>query len=128
MLTSNASKTSAKNSSSELKDDRSDVEKILGFEPYSKQNSKSSVNAAQKSERTLSEVEKILGFKSTPKRGSKSAGNAARKSESDFMDNYRRGKSFGDKDIGYKSGGSVSSASSRGDGIAQRGKTRGKVC
>jgi hypothetical protein len=28
----------------------------------------------------------------------------------------------------YRSGGSVSSASSRGDGIAQRGKTRGKVC
>ena len=29
---------------------------------------------------------------------------------------------------GYASGGSVSSASSRGDGIAQRGKTRGKMC
>lgn len=28
----------------------------------------------------------------------------------------------------YASGGSVSSASSRGDGIAQRGKTKGKVC
>ena len=28
----------------------------------------------------------------------------------------------------YKKGGSVSSASSRGDGIAQRGKTRGKIC
>jgi len=27
----------------------------------------------------------------------------------------------------YRSGGSVSSASSRGDGIAQRGKTRGKI-
>jgi hypothetical protein len=27
----------------------------------------------------------------------------------------------------YKSGGSVSSASKRGDGIAQRGKTRGKL-
>jgi len=29
---------------------------------------------------------------------------------------------------GYASGGSVSSASKRGDGIAQRGKTRGKMC
>jgi len=29
---------------------------------------------------------------------------------------------------GYAGGGSVSSASSRGDGIAQRGKTRGKMC
>ena len=28
----------------------------------------------------------------------------------------------------FKSGGSVSSASKRADGIAQRGKTRGKVC
>lgn len=31
------------------------------------------------------------------------------------------------KKEGYKSGGSVSSASSRGDGIAQRGKTRGRM-
>ncbi len=30
--------------------------------------------------------------------------------------------------MGMKSGGKVSSASSRADGIAQRGKTRGKVC
>jgi hypothetical protein len=29
---------------------------------------------------------------------------------------------------GFKKGGKVSSASSRGDGIAQRGKTRGKMC
>ena len=29
---------------------------------------------------------------------------------------------------GYKKGGKVSSASSRADGIAQRGKTRGKMC
>ena len=29
---------------------------------------------------------------------------------------------------GYKEGGSVSSASKRGDGIAMRGKTRGKMC
>ncbi len=28
----------------------------------------------------------------------------------------------------YKAGGSVGSASKRGDGIAQRGKTRGKIC
>ena len=32
------------------------------------------------------------------------------------------------KDEGMKSGGKVSSASSRADGIAQRGKTRGKMC
>jgi len=29
---------------------------------------------------------------------------------------------------GYNKGGKVSSASSRADGIAQRGKTRGKIC
>jgi hypothetical protein len=32
------------------------------------------------------------------------------------------------KGSGYKKGGKVSSASSRADGIAQRGKTRGKIC
>jgi hypothetical protein len=32
------------------------------------------------------------------------------------------------KDMGYKKGGSVSSASARADGIAMRGKTRGKIC
>ena len=37
---------------------------------------------------------------------------------------YKRGG----KVRGYASGGSVSSASSRGDGIASRGKTRGKIC
>ena len=31
-------------------------------------------------------------------------------------------------DSGYKKGGKISSASSRADGIAQRGKTRGKMC
>lgn len=32
-----------------------------------------------------------------------------------------------DKVIGKKAGGKVSSASSRGDGIAQRGKTKGRM-
>ena len=32
------------------------------------------------------------------------------------------------KDEGMKKGGAVKSASSRADGIAQRGKTRGKMC
>jgi hypothetical protein len=32
------------------------------------------------------------------------------------------------KPVGLKRGGKVNSASSRGDGIAQRGKTRGKMC
>ena len=31
------------------------------------------------------------------------------------------------KDMGYKKGGSVSSASSRADGIASKGKTKGKM-
>ena len=33
-----------------------------------------------------------------------------------------------EKSKGMKKGGSVSSASKRADGIAQRGKTRGKIC
>ena len=32
------------------------------------------------------------------------------------------------EDAEYKKGGKVSSASKRADGIAQRGKTRGKIC
>lgn len=37
-------------------------------------------------------------------------------------------KSQRSKAAGLKSGGSVSSASKRADGIAQKGKTRGKIC
>jgi sugar-specific transcriptional regulator TrmB len=32
------------------------------------------------------------------------------------------------KSMGMKSGGSVKSASARADGIAQRGKTKGRIC
>jgi hypothetical protein len=37
-------------------------------------------------------------------------------------------KSIPGNPFGLKKGGTVSSASKRADGIAQRGKTRGKVC
>jgi hypothetical protein len=40
---------------------------------------------------------------------------------------YRKGKVKRYADEGYKSGGSVSSASKRADGCAVRGKTRGKM-
>jgi hypothetical protein len=51
---------------------------------------------------------------------------------SDYFSNYktpaeRRNQERKEKTVGMKSGGSVSSASRRGDGIAQRGKTRGKM-
>jgi hypothetical protein len=35
---------------------------------------------------------------------------------------------FGSKLMGKKAGGKISSASSRADGIATKGKTRGKIC
>jgi hypothetical protein len=35
---------------------------------------------------------------------------------------------YGRSKMGMKSGGKVSSASSRADGIAQRGKTKGRIC
>ena len=41
---------------------------------------------------------------------------------------FKKGVRQGLKDEGYKSGGSVSSASKRADGIATKGKTRGKMC
>jgi hypothetical protein len=61
---------------------------------------------------------------------SMSSGAIKRQSERDRIAalRERRGITQGPRNMGYKSGGSVSSASSRGDGIAQRGKTRGKVC
>lgn len=42
--------------------------------------------------------------------------------------NIARRKIDQNKDTSYKSGGSVSSASKRADGIATKGKTRGKMC
>lgn len=45
---------------------------------------------------------------------------------SEEMDELTREIKRGSKNM--KKGGSVSSASSRADGIAQRGKTRGKMC
>jgi hypothetical protein len=44
------------------------------------------------------------------------------------MENYRSTVPRYNKEKKMASGGKVSSASSRGDGIAQRGKTRGKMC
>jgi hypothetical protein len=66
-------------------------------------------------------------------RGAKAAGEAFDKYE--FMtpakriakENEEKKKARGSFSA-FKSGGSVSKASSRGDGIAQRGKTRGKMC
>ena len=56
-----------------------------------------------------------------------------RRKSSDKHAEARKNLSSGKKRIDeggkpYRSGGSVSSASSRADGIAQRGKTRGKMC
>jgi len=63
---------------------------------------------------------------------------AAKEAKGKEIEAYVRGKpeSIGDMNMGYKKGGKIKkyakggmvSASSRGDGIAQRGKTRGKVC
>jgi hypothetical protein len=61
--------------------------------------------------------------KSTYKKNatSSSSGKKYKKSESSDVD-------FAGYGLGMKRGGSVSKASGRGDGIAQRGKTRGKMC
>jgi hypothetical protein len=55
------------------------------------------------------------------------AARAARIRARSEMESMRQGKSFGDRDVGYKRGGSVGSASRRADGIAQRGKTKGRL-
>jgi len=59
-------------------------------------------------------------------RGLREAENETKREARGTKDTSLRGKF---REItGYKKGGSVSSASSRADGIAQRGKTRGKMC
>ena len=61
----------------------------------------------------------------TPRRDPNAAARARlSKGEGDEAGNLKRGGAVKK----MASGGSVSSASSRGDGIAQRGKTRGKMC
>lgn len=52
---------------------------------------------------------------------------AGRIRERSEMERMREGKSFGDRDMGYKRGGSVGSASRRADGIAIKGKTKGRM-
>ena len=44
------------------------------------------------------------------------------------VDRLRRNVGTNQETYGMKKGGKVSSASSRGDGIAQRGKTKGRIC
>jgi len=58
----------------------------------------------------------------------KSVGSGIGSLFSKAMENYRSTRPRYNKEKKMASGGKVSSASSRGDGIASRGKTRGKVC
>jgi hypothetical protein len=52
--------------------------------------------------------------------------NASKPYSSSMYDKMKGRKAGGS--IKMASGGKVSSASSRGDGIAQRGKTKGRIC
>ena len=58
----------------------------------------------------------------------KSAGSFLADLPSKAIENYKSTVPRYNKEKKMASGGKVSSASSRGDGIAQRGKTRGKMC
>ena len=77
-------------------------------------------------------LERALSFGATPAalavEGVKNAitGNKQR-SEEDMSELAREVARGGAKIEGYKKGGSVSSASSRADGCAKRGKTRGRI-
>jgi hypothetical protein len=67
-----------------------------------------------------------LNMPSNTRLGKMSAGDTA------MLNKYDRSpegaKSSMKRKYGFKSGGSVSSASKRADGIATKGKTRGKIC
>ena len=70
----------------------------------------------------------------TPKEDSKEASGDKKSWWTTPTANLQRGSLPSGKEIraalgsSYKKGGSVSSASKRADGIAQKGKTRGKIC
>ena len=53
---------------------------------------------------------------------------AARRLEKDSDEGRFAAPGQGDQGQFFKKGGKVSSASSRGDGIAKRGKTKGRMC
>ena len=53
---------------------------------------------------------------------------AARKDAAEIKMQERTNKAYEDASKGMKKGGLIGSASARADGIAQRGKTRGKMC
>ena len=80
-------------------------------------------------------VKKMFEEQKAARAAQRAATKAATKAERDAI-RESRGITQGPKNMGYNKGGKIKkyakggmvSASSRGDGIAQRGKTRGKVC
>ena len=85
-----------------------------------------------KLDKSDSSIERAAAFAATPwvsaAEGLKNVvtGNRQR-SEEDMSELAREVARGGEKIKGYKKGGSVSSASSRADGCAKRGKTRGRI-
>ena len=70
-------------------------------------------------------VDKVVNMRDKVKL-SKRAKESDDSDDSDASDKFEARRSEGD--FGMKKGGKVSSASSRADGIAQRGKTKGRMC
>jgi len=91
---------------------------------------------------SLKELRDVVGTSSLPKSFTEAGGNMSAKKSNASMPSMKirlpdplanfdsRGKRLQSRDFDYKKGGSVktSSASKRADGIAQRGKTKGKMC
>jgi hypothetical protein len=89
---------------------------------------------------SVKKAKETIGLSQFPKSFTEAGGNTkASKSKADMGDfKFKlpdplagfdaKGKRIQSRDFDYKKGGSVSSASKRGDGCAMKGKTRGKMC
>jgi len=87
----------------------------------------------------VKELKDVISAPSMPKSFKESGGNMSPKKSSSNMPSMRislpdplsgfdsKGKRVQNRDFDYKKGGKVSSASKRADGIAMKGKTRGRM-
>jgi len=71
-------------------------------------------------------VDKVVNMRDKVELSPRAKKKAEKADDSDASDKFQPRYSEGD--FGMKKGGKVSSASSRADGIAQRGKTKGRMC
>jgi len=104
-----------------------DGKKASGSTPAAKsESSKSTSSPTTRQGKRVAEIEKALSKPAGDYKSSGNYGEAARSSRT-LGDLFRGSARHPRTGATYKKGGSVGSASKRADGIAQRGKTRGRI-